>query len=466
MKNIILFSAVFASAVCSAALPKVSQVSMSQDFTRTVTVKYYLAGAPAVITLDVQTNSQNWASIGGAALDKGTNATPNVQGAFVKVTADGWHEIKWQPLRSWGDAVRKFPAGEMRAVVKAWAPDDTPDYMAVDLRESLPAGFGNRVRYYPSEDLVPGGVLSNEVYRRTTLLLRRIRAKNVPWTMGGTDWDAVSAYRAAEQRVSVTLDHDYYIGVFEITQQQWQTVCGNNPSYYKVDGDMRPCDQVSYARLREKTYDAAASDENKLPDPAYAWPADPNPDSFLGKLRARADAGIDFDLPGDAQWEFAARAGLSEGYWNNGKILRFPGANKTVNTLYGDDMPGRNQSNGGWLPGDTTYPPSTIGATNGTAIVGSYAPNAWGLYDMHGNLFEFCLDFYQEDVYLFCGRINANGTADLNGNTMGENCMRVRRSGCFHYAPTVCRFTVRDGCSQKDAYVTLGGRVACRAGLK
>lgn len=245
----------------------------------------------------------------------------------------------------------------------------------------------------------------------------------------------------------------------------WASV-GGEP-LHTVDGDV--CKRIETGTHTMTWSPAGAAADfivtaaNTREGTTYSYPNAPHPASWLGLLRART--GLAFDLPPEADWEFACRAGTATTTWNDGSALS-------------SDPPGRfagnNNSGGTTSPTDYENWAATEGMDDGktgikvgaTALCGRYAPNAWGLYDMHGNLFEFCLDIYQEDVYLFCGRINANGTADLNGNTMGENCMRVRRGGCFHNGPAECRFTSRLGSSQKDAYVTLGGRVACRAGLK
>ena len=123
---------------------------------------------------------------------------------------------------------------------------------------------------------------------------------------------------------------------------------------------------------------------------SYNWPADPNPLSFLGLLRLKTN--IDFDLPSEAQWEFAARAGNGVGYWNDGSVILNTNPDANLKVL------GRYQYNGGKVRSGTSYvdPATTCGVTNGTAIVGSYAPNTWGLYDTAGNVWEWCLDWYED----------------------------------------------------------------------
>ena len=135
------------SATLTAAVPEVSGVTMTQDSMRLVSITYTLADAPAVVTVDVQTNNANggWASIGGEAV---WNATGDV---WRRVEA-GSRTITWRPDHSWPD--HKIADGGARAVVTAWALDNTPDYMAVDLTAT---GGADTQTYYPAADFVPGG---------------------------------------------------------------------------------------------------------------------------------------------------------------------------------------------------------------------------------------------------------------------------------------------------------------------
>lgn len=333
------------SATLTAAVPEISGVTMAQDVTRRVTITYTLADAPAVVTVDVQTNANTsaaaddpgWTSIGGEAV---WNATGDVW----KKVETGSRTITWRPDHSWPD--HKIAAGGARAVVTAWALDNTPDYMAVDLTAT---GGADTQTYYPAADFVPGGV-TNGIYKTTKLLMRKIMAKDVTWTMGSVA--EIGRTAARETTHQVKLDGNYYIGVYLVTQTQWQQITGYNPSSAKTGGTMRPVENVSYTDVRQGkgTEKAVASATGGV------YPADPYGDSFLGLLRTKT--GLDFDLPSEAQWEFAARAGNGEGCWGDGSAILSAGADENLNRL------GRYSKNGG----------STIG----TAVVGSYAPNAWG----------------------------------------------------------------------------------------
>ena len=176
-------------------------------------------------------------------------------------------------------------------------------------RSSTAAAQPNTQKYYPSADFVPGGV-TNGLYKTTKLLMRKIMAKDVEWTMGSTTLETKrDATREATHQVK--LDGNYYIGVYEVTQAQWDLIQPGRPSYFNnaADRAMRPVEQVCYNEIRN-------ADSSTTADTAYDWPADPNPNSFLGKLKTKTGTG--FDLPSEAQWEFAARAGNGDTKWGDG----------------------------------------------------------------------------------------------------------------------------------------------------
>ena len=427
--------AVAASVTLPAAVPEVTDVTMAQDDTRHVTISYTLSEAPAVVTVDVQTNyaengETGWASIGGENIQ-------NVTGDVWKQVEIGARTIHWRPDLSWPD--HKIADGGVRAVVTAWALDNTPDYMVVDITAT---GGADTQRYYPAAGFVPGSV-TNSLYKTTALLMRKIMAKDVMWTMGSVAESGRDATRETPHQV--TLTNNYYIGVYPITQTQWQQVSGYNPSFFTTDRAMRPVENVSYQDIRQGkgTASSAASAT------AGVYPAEPYEESFLGLLRTKT--GIDFDLPFEAQWEFAARAGNGEGYWGDGSVMRIVSEKQDENL----DLLGRYQYNGGKLGTDcTTDPAADCGVTNGTAIVGSYVPNAWGLYDMHGNVWEWCLDLYVDNISALNGAVNtASGT------------YRVFRGGSWSNSAGYSRSAYRNR-YRNNREINIGFRIACTAGLR
>lgn len=330
----------------------------------------------------------------------------------------------------------------------AWPLDNTPDYMVVDISA---AAQPNTQKYYPAVDFLPGsqlgqtGAITNNLdYRTTKLVMRKIMAKDVLWTMGSTPQE-IHRTAASEATHSVQLTNNYYIGVFEVTQTQWSLIDGDFPSYFTTERALRPVEQVSYNRIR------MANKSNTAASGAQDWPASPYTDSFLGRLNVRT--GLDFDLPSEAQWEFACRAGNGDGKWGDGSDILLLANDANLNRL------GRYNRNGGYLtPGSWSDPKSSWGVTNGTAACGSYAPNSWGLYDMHGNVREWCLDLGNNDIgglggatYVDPGRTNA-----------------VFRGGTFMDNYQNCRSAFRASVGRTNTYYSNGNgcRVVCTAGLQ
>ena len=452
IKQLTLAAIAATTGAAMAAIPEVSNVTMTQAANRLVAITYQLADAPAVVTLDIQTNANTsaaandpgWTSIGGAAI---CNAQGDVWRKVGNDLAQGQTfsgTITWQPDQTWKGPDEngfKIAANGARARVTAWPLDNTPDYMVVDISA---AAQPNTQRYYPGTDFIPGGILGKPDYRTTTLVMRKIMAKDVTWTMGSVGESGRNASREATH--PVTLANNYYISVFLVTQTQWQQITGYNPSNFTVENSMRPVEKVSYTDIRQGkgTASSAASAT------AGVYPADPYGESFLGLLRTKT--GVDFDLPSEAQWEFAARAGHGEGYWGDGSVIRID-SNADANLA----LLGRYQRNGGQIQSGSNWnnPASTCGTMNGSAVVGSYKPNDWGLYDMHGNVWEWCLDLYADNISAFGGAVNTTSGSD-----------RVRRGGGWPAAAPGCRAAYRAYNSPASRNGDIGFRVSCTAGLR
>jgi formylglycine-generating enzyme required for sulfatase activity len=298
-----------------------------------------------------------------------------------------------------------------RARVSAWVTNAPPPYCVVDLTGGSNAS-AYAVSYYASAAALPYGGLTNALYKSSYLVLRKIACG--AFSMG----DGVPS-------AAVTLTQDFYAGLFEVTQGQWCNVMGTALSAYStgsVGRGYRPMEQVSYSDIRGASAQGGGD-----------WPSSANvaADSFVGRLRART--GISgFDLPTEAQWEYACRAGTSTCFSDGIAAANVSGANADSNAWL--DALGRY-----WYNGGNTY---------GTAIVGTYRPNAWGLYDVHGNVWEWCLDWYADPL---------TGGTDPKGAATGT--WRVERGGGWESHASSCAAISRYGDVPSYRYRSVGFRI-------
>ena len=288
----------------------------------------------------------------------GWTAGDRIQSAKGIVTYTG---SKWLPAEGFmiepGNGYQIYTANTGALEFPADGEDERL-YAVVDLSGG-PDALSYPVRY---TNKAPD--LDDDTCRTTELWLRKISVGT--FMMGQAENEAPNA---VENRQEVTLTDDFYIGVFECTQKQWELVMGSNPSAFK--GDCRPVESVSYDMIRGAGEQAGAG------WPTYGHNVDIS--SFMGKLQGKT--GLVFDLPTEAQWEYACRAGTSTAL-NSGKNLI------SVDQDTAMDEVGRyycNKSDG-------------KGGYSEHTKVGSYLRNAWGLYDMHGNVGEWCLDWWGGSV--------------------------------------------------------------------
>ena len=406
MKRLVAIALALASAAANAA-PEVQIQSFTQAADRTVTLTYTLAGR-AIVTLSAEVEVNGvWQPLDDAVL---WCVSGDVNREVAATSAGEVRKIEWKP--DYTKVGASLGTANVRPILTSWPTDDPPDYMVVDLAETST----DRVRYYATTNAFPGGLFDNVAYRTTLLVLRKVPAKGVTWTMGSVSEDGRNPDAASgtdpEKTHEVVFDSNYWMAIFPTTQGQWAMIKGTERGATHTEEPrlLRPMDSISYCQVRENT--------SKTENSTYQYPAGPHPDSFLGVLRRRT--GLDFDLPSDAEWEYACRAGHGEGLWGNGKVYE--------NRNSRDDR----------VPGCYKYNQPTTTAT--TAPVGSYEPNSWGIYDMHGNVFEWCLDWYKVDITALGGVINT-----ASGNIYNSNGakMRIRRGGNYGLPVTFLRSACR-----------------------
>ena len=385
----------------------VTVTGVSQGDDRVVSINYTL-DREQIVTFGVETNAGNgvWVRLDGARLNRLT-------GDFGRLLPADAYQIRWSPDLAGFDAA--LAAGSVRFVVNAYEKDDPPDYMVVDLAANVSAAHPRFSFFERAEDL-PGGLLANEDYRMRLLVMRRIRAKGVTWVMGSSAME--NGRQTDETAHQVTLDADYYLAVFPLTHAQASVIVGSRfmgSTNFPVRRALRIKDRVFYSQ-----YSPAAR--------GTPYPMEPEATSVVGKLRtlclnASKVQMLAFDLPSEAQWEFACRAGTTDGQWNDGSLID---RNWTKETATSETLPGR------YLAGETaatiwdnkeTVDPDV----HGPPIAGSYPPNAFGLYDMHGGVWEYCLDTYAEDI------------TQLNGAIRTDDANLVRRGGSWCSKACDCR---------------------------
>jgi len=295
-------------------------------------------------------------------------------------------------------------------------------YMVIDLSEGMNASS------YPVSYLIsiPEGGWTDE-YKTNKLVMRKIPAGT--FTMGAEPIPGHKIYTVSTPH-KVTLTKDFYIGVFEVTQRQWELVMGNRPSHFDNNDyyATRPVEFVSYYDIRENPTNSAI-----CPD----WPASSqtHPDSFMGKLRRKT--GLDsLDLPTEAQWEYACRAGTTTDL------------NTGYNVTNWADDPHMN-SVARWKAGNRGRYIKDSDTSVGSAKVGSYLSNAWGLYDMHGNVEEWCLDRYG----MYPGTVT-----DPRGTEAGTHIV-ARGTGWNNGDAYQSRSGVRDSWTPESRYYFIGFRV-------
>ncbi len=225
------------------------------------------------------------------------------------------------------------------------------------------------------------------------------------------------SYEGPQRRVRIT--RPFYFGVYEVTQSEYERVMGSNPSAFTQGGRARESKRVS------------ALDTSRFPVERVSWEDAVEFCRRLSAMSQEESAGRVYRLPTEAEWEYACRAGT------------------TTPFHFGSVLDGRQANCLGALPYGTRKRGPDLGRPT---TVGSYGPNRFGLYDMHGNVFEWVTDWFAADYY------SQSPFEDPPGPTSGR--YRVFRGGSWFSAGRDCRSAVRGANVPEVQMNILGFRVA------
>jgi len=241
-----------------------------------------------------------------------------------------------------------------------------------------------------------------------------------------------SSDEGPQHRVRIT--KPFYMGACEVTNAQYGQFLRD--SGYDGSGDANS----DYLR-HHRDWGESAPTAAEYPIVAVSWK---NAQAFCRWLSRKA--GMAVRLPTEAEWEYACRAGTTTPYsWGSDWEETKSTAENDVGSAEGCGVP---------------YQKPRGLTVDSTAPVCIFLANPWGLYDMHGNVWEWCSDWYGEDYYgqLVAGSADGSPSADPKGPANGTN--RVIRGGSSLIVPQSCRSATRSNADPMDAHPTLGFRVA------
>ena len=425
-KNLLIALTVIGIACIAYSTPSVTLTDVTQNSrTRTVSVSYTLADT-AVVTFSASTN--------GVPLPP--SSFRRVWGAANRLLNKGSHILYWAPERDW--PVGAITNSSFQAHVTAWATDDPPDWRVTVINTNIVASANHR--YFAHAAQVPGGI-TNDRYKCTHLLMRRVHATGVTWRMGSGLRDV--GRHAQETPHYVTLTNDYYLGIYEVTQRLKYHLSalgtlgmdGPIPRAYP-DAMFRPATGTRHSVMRGNTNGAQEGYEV-------------GSDSHLKKMRAITGIKL-LDFPTEAEWEFACRAGCQEELYNG----------KTIADSTGDtDYVHPNLEEIAWYGANSsTEKDNAVQTANGFALtalpqkVGMKKPNDWGFYDMLGNVWEMTLDNYNANQYAE----GAYYISPQGSETAGDF---TRRGGSFVDPGINCRSAFRYNYSRNAGWERLGYRL-------
>ena len=333
-------------------------------------------------------------------------------------------------------------------------------YMVIDLSKGTKATADNPypISYYEDVPDFPGVEKGkwDDYHKTTNLVLRLIQPGT--YRQGWSDLsDNPADCRRSGLVHTAVITKPFYLAVFEMTQEQLyllKSSYGQSSIFTGGRRKLRPAAE-NYQNIRGIGYNGTIN----WPITGYKVLSS----SLLGKLRERTGT-EGFDLPTESEWEYACRAGgAASGFWNDGSDAGISTSTKFNTVKNGNEALeklGRYRHNGGMVKtwdevGETniyTAAAKSCDESLGTAVVGSYEPNAWGLYDMHGNEGEWCNGiasgtyyyWYNSDGY-YCKDDYPVLVDDLGASsaTWGEYSYRSYRGGSYSSSARDCIIPLR-----------------------
>ena len=390
MKTAVSFATALVASGLGAAT--VDQVIVRQQWpwSTDVKVEYRLSGVDAAHPVDISVAAFN----GSTPLDSSRLASA-MTGDLYGVTEE-FGEFHIDPVAAFGAervALTKFkvqltvsdsPAGMTDAIYKIIRISDG-DCTDVSRADLLNGKYGTYETDYSSfysaytasipDGIIWTGVTNNPAYKTTHIVMRRIKCKNIQWTMG--DPDTLLNYSDRAPQCQVVLTNDFWIGVFPVTIGQWKEADpdskGRTTVFVYPENTNECAATTTYLRhLRA----GSTTVTHNFPQMRHSVSSD----SLCGKLRAKT--GYDFEVPTEAQWEFAARGGVYSLHLFTGEVTdtaaKLEAAVKRV----------------AWIDSN-----SKISGTTYWHPVGTKNPNPYGLYDIIGTIAEVMLNkYYDYDV--------------------------------------------------------------------
>ena len=480
-KTFLFFAAMTAVSVSAATVGKVicrQQWPWNSD----IKVEYLLSGVSGPVDIKVQCYN------GEEELDSGVMHNA-ISGEVFNVRSSGVKTFTIDPVKAFGAGNLEMKDFNVRlTAVPATADYDEvlykvfdltgePPYSCTDItREDLLNGkygdyetdfgrIGDGFNTTLSDVLIWTAVTNGTEYKTDKLVMRKIPAAGVEWKIGSPETEKGADYvdnKGREDQHTVRLTEDFFMSVFEVTQAQFAKFYPLQGGFTnESDSAVRPVESVDYGNDLRGLSNWVASDGSASRTEWVFWPTNAyrhcvRYNRALGIMRDRLK--VKMDLPTEAQWEFACRAGATNALYSGKEMIT---TDNNLRDRHVDEIAWVAQSDYSDAPG----------GTNQTRAVGLKKPNAFGLYDMAGNVSEWCLDWYYNAIEEFYDETgdgmedvaHSDPLVDPVGRSMpySNDNLRSMRGGHWNTNHRYSRSAYRFGIKYTAAKSTFGLRIVC-----